>query len=264
VTSPIRVAAALAVASAIGLLWSGLGESRRPAAAFPTSALRSLPAAPAPALEIGPPERLTSSRFLSRWTIVRRPALARSAPSASASVLAELQTRTPEQTPNAVGVLRSKADRRGRVWVKVQLPILPNGSAGWVRRQALGAYQTVNTQLLVDRGSLRATLYRAGKPIFSAPVGVGTSAWPTPAGHFIVRSELTRYASAFYGPIAFGTNARSAVLTDWPAGGFVGLHGTDSPGLLPGQVSHGCIRMRNADIRRLAKLMPVGTALTIR
>jgi L,D-transpeptidase catalytic domain len=226
--------------------------------------LGSLPAAPAPALEIGQPERLSSSRFLSRWTIVRRPAVARSAPSASAPAVAELQTRTPEQTPNAVGVLRSEADRLGRVWVKVQLPILPNGSAGWVRRQALGAYQTVDTQLLVDRRSLRATLYRAGKPIFSAPVGVGTSAWPTPAGHFIVRSELTRYASAFYGPIAFGTNARSAVLTDWPAGGFVGLHGTDSPGLLPGRVSHGCIRLRNADIRRLAKLLPIGTAVTIR
>ena len=110
----------------------------------------------------------------------------------------------------------------------------------------------------------RARPDKQRKPIFSAPVGVGTSAWPTPAGHFIVRSELTRYASAFYGPIAFGTNARSAVLTDWPAGGFVGIHGTDDPQLLPGRVSHGCIRMRNADIRRLAKLMPVGTALTIR
>ena len=179
-------------------------------------------------------------------------------------MVAELQTRAPEQTPNAVGVLRSEPDRGGRVWVKVQLPILPNGSVGWVRRQALGAYQTVDTRLLVDRRTLRATLYRAGKPVFSAPVGVGTPDWPTPAGRFIVRSQLTRYASAFYGPIAFGTNARSAVLTDWPAGGFVGIHGTDSPQLLPGQVSHGCIRMRNADIRRLARLMPIGTPLTIR
>jgi len=263
-TSPVRLVAALAVAIATGLLWAGLGESHRSSAALSASALRSLPASPASALEIGPPERLTSSRFLSRWTIVRRSALARSAPSASAPVVAELQTRAPEQTPNAVRVLRSEADRGGRVWVKVQLPILPNGSVGWVRRQSLGAYQTVDTQLLVDRRGLRATLYRAGKPIFSAPVGVGTPAWPTPAGRFLVRSQLTRYASAFYGPIAFGTNARSAVLTDWPAGGFVGIHGTDAPQLLPGQVSHGCIRMRNAAIRRLAKLMPIGTPLTIR
>ena len=31
-------------------------------------------------------------------------------------------------------------------------------------------------------------------------------------------------------PISFGTTARSAVLTDWPDGGFVGVHGTDSRG----------------------------------
>jgi lipoprotein-anchoring transpeptidase ErfK/SrfK len=54
------------------------------------------------------------------------------------------------------------------------------------------------------------------------------------------------------------------VLTDWPAGGFVGIHGTNQPQLLPGRVSHGCIRMRNSDILRLAALMPIGTPLTIR
>ena len=79
-----------------------------------------------------------------------------------------------------------------------------------------------------------------------------------------MRSELSRYASPFYGPIAFGTTARSAVLTDWPDGGFVGIHGTDEPQLIPGRVSHGCIRLRNPDIVRLAKLMPVGTPVTIR
>ena len=66
-----------------------------------------------------------------------------------------------------------------------------------------------------------------------------------------------------YGPLAFGTSARSSVLTDWPAGGYIGIHGTDRPELLPGLVSHGCIRLRNAAILRLAELMPVGTPLTI-
>ena len=80
----------------------------------------------------------------------------------------------------------------------------------------------------------------------------------------MIRNELTRYASPFYGPIAFGTTARSAVLTDWPGGGFVGIHGTNEPQLIPGRVSHGCIRLRNADMLRLAVLMPVGTPLTIR
>ena len=44
-----------------------------------------------------------------------------------------------------------------------------------------------------------------------------------------------------------------------PAGGYVGIHGTDRPDLLPGRISHGCIRLRNADTRQ----MPVGTPVTI-
>jgi lipoprotein-anchoring transpeptidase ErfK/SrfK len=67
-----------------------------------------------------------------------------------------------------------------------------------------------------------------------------------------------------YGPEAFGTSARSTKVTDWPGGSVVGLHGTNRPDLIPGRISHGCIRLRNADIRRLARLMPVGTPLTIR
>ena len=63
--------------------------------------------------------------------------------------------------------------------------------------------------------------------------------------------------------MAFGTSARSSVLTEWPDGGFVGIHGTDAPQLIPGRVSHGCIRLRNPDILRLARLMPVGTPVTI-
>jgi lipoprotein-anchoring transpeptidase ErfK/SrfK len=68
---------------------------------------------------------------------------------------------------------------------------------------------------------------------------------------------------AFYGPVAFGTNARSPVLTDWPGGGFIGIHGTDEPQVIPGRISHGCIRLRNSDILKLARLMPVGTRVVV-
>jgi lipoprotein-anchoring transpeptidase ErfK/SrfK len=54
------------------------------------------------------------------------------------------------------------------------------------------------------------------------------------------------------------------VLTDWPGGGFIGIHGTNAPGLIPGRVSHGCIRMRNEDITRLNSLMSVGTPVSVR
>ena len=257
-----RFPATLLFVAVASLAWGGLaGSHRAGTTAFETFA--SLPDTPPPAIRVGTPEPLGSDRYLSRWTTVRATAVAHLRPTMDATIVARVPRETPEGTPNAVPVLRSRADSTGHVWVKVRLPSLANNNVGWVRRQALGGYETVTTHLIVDRAGLKATLYRQGKAILSAPVGVGTSAWPTPAGEFIVRNELTRYSSPFYGPVAFGTTARS-VLSDWPSGGFVGIHGTDEPQLIPGRVSHGCIRLRNSDIVRLAVLMPVGTPLTIK
>jgi lipoprotein-anchoring transpeptidase ErfK/SrfK len=162
-----------------------------------------------------------------------------------------------------VAVLGRRQDRRARTWVNVRLAVLPNGTTGWVRRRALGGYGTVRTRLDVDLGRLRATLYRNGRAVLTAAVGVGSTSSPTPRGRFYIRNKLTRYNSPTYGPVAFGTSARSPTATDWPAGGFIGIHGTDHPELLPGRVSHGCIRMRNADVLKLAQRLPVGTPLTI-
>jgi len=186
---------------------------------------------------------------------------ARHAPGVGSSVAA-LGTLTPEGTANLVLVLGSSW-HDGVDWVHVRLPVLPNNTTGWVPRSALGGYHFVTTRLIIDMRRLQAVLLRDGHPVFSAPVGVGQPQWPTPHGAFYVRDKLTDYASPFYGPVAFGTSARSPVLTDWPEGGFVGIHGTDAPELIPGRVSHGCIRLRNRDILRLARLMPVGTPLTI-
>ena len=251
-----RLATAAAAAGVAGLLAAGLGAGDR--APEPP-----LPASPAPALRIGAPAGLASQRRLTRWTVVRTATAARVAPDATAAIVARLSATTPEGTPNLVAVLGAASHARG-LWVRVRLPVLPNGSVGWVPRRALGPYATVDTRLVVDRASLRLTLYRGGRAVFTAPVGIGSEAWPTPGGEYNVRSKLTRYASPFYGPVAFGTTARSPVLTDWPAGGFVGIHGTDRPQLLPGRVSHGCIRLRNRDILHLAALMPIGTPVTIR
>jgi lipoprotein-anchoring transpeptidase ErfK/SrfK len=224
----------------------------------------SLAALPAPALRVQQPMPLRAVRGLTYWSPVLHSVSARASPAVDAPRVALLGTRTAEETPNIVLTMGRATDARGRVWTRVRLPVLPNNTTGWVPRSALGGLSLVRTRLVVDRERLTATLYRAGKRIFSAAVGVGAPQSPTPRGEFYIRNKLVSYASPFYGPVAFGTSARSEVLTDWPAGGFVGIHGTNRPDLLPGRVSHGCIRMRNQDILRLARLLPVGTPLTIR
>jgi lipoprotein-anchoring transpeptidase ErfK/SrfK len=224
---------------------------------------RPLPAPVKPAFVPGAPRPLGSTRHLSRWAPVRRPVLARLAPRPAAPVVAALSERTPDGTANVVSIVEHRQHGGAPPWVRVRLPVLPNGTSGWVPRAALGGYGTVDTHLDVDLRRLRLTLFRAGRPVFGAAVGVGREPWATPRGRFYIRSKLTRYRSPAYGPIAFATSARSPTLTDWPGGGFVGIHGTDRPDLLPGRVSHGCIRLRNEDILALARLLPVGTPLTI-
>ena len=206
--------------------------------------------------------QLTTDK-VARWAQVLTRAVARAQPKASARAVTRLDTMTGDGTHNIVLILSSSQVSATETWYRVRLPILPNNSTGWVPESALGQPYTVHTHLYVDRKHLRATLKKDGRAIFTTIVGVGRSIWPTPAGDFYIRDKLTNFNDPFYGPVAFGTSARSATLTDWPGGGFVGVHGTNQPEILPGRVSHGCIRMPNSSILKLARLMPVGTPLTI-
>jgi len=224
---------------------------------------QALPGPSRPAFLVPEPRRLTPFRAVARWAAVIRAVPARTAPDPHATVISLLGPRTPEGTTNIVVVVQRVEDDAGRLWIAVRVPALPNNATGWVPRDALGAYTFLLTHLVVDLERFTATLFDDGRPIFRAEVGIGKPSWPTPTGEFYVRSRLISLRSPFYGPLAFGTSARSSVLTDWPNGGFIGIHGTDQPQLLPGPVSHGCIRMRNEDILELGRLMPVGTPLTI-
>jgi lipoprotein-anchoring transpeptidase ErfK/SrfK len=207
-------------------------------------------------------QRLADDK-VAHWAAVLRRGVVRAQPRANSRRVTTLDTRTSDDTQNIVLALQSFTSKPGQTWYRVRLPILPNNSTGWVQSNAVGKLFKVNTHLYVDRAHFRATLKRNGRVIFTSIVGVGRSIWPTPRGEFYIRDKLSNFNDPFYGPIAFGTSARSATLTDWPGGGFVGVHGTNQPSILPGRVSHGCIRMPNENILKLARLMPVGTPVTI-
>jgi hypothetical protein len=238
--------------------------SREPAAGpVVARAVAGLPGPQRPAFTVGRPMLLDRQESSARFAPVMKAIEARALPR-PASPRVELVTReTEEGTTNIVLVL-GEARTAGRTWVHIRLPVLPNERTAWVPRNALGGYHFLDTRLVVDLTRFMATLLRSGQPVFRARVGIGRAEWPTPKGNFYIRDKVSGFDNPFYGPIAFGTSARSAVLTDWPGGGFVGIHGTNEPSLIPGRISHGCVRMRNQDIVRLAGLMPVGTPLTIK
>ena len=211
-------------------------------------------------------ERLHRPGVSSSFAYVNEPALARLAPNRRSRSVARLKERTQDDTAELVLVLARTADEEGRPWLHVRLPIRPSNTTGWVPEEALSSLQPVSTWLRIDTRRLRATLVRDRRVVFRARIGVGQSRWPTPRGQFYIRHKLSGYgqAGSFYGPVAFGTSALSEQLTDWPGGGIVGVHGTSLPELIPGRISHGCVRLRNRDILRLERLMPIGTPLTIR
>jgi hypothetical protein len=209
-------------------------------------------------------ERLSNERTLTRWAYPLRTSPIRVRPFRRSRALAHLRLLTEDGMPEVYLALRSRRTRSGRVWIRVRIPRRPNGRKGWVPRGALGRLHALTTALRIDKRHARATLRRRGRVVWRSPVGHGAPGTPTPSGRFYIRERLdNRGGDPVYGPLAFGTSAYSA-LSDWPGGGVIGIHGTNQPYLIPGRPSHGCIRVPNAAIRRLARRMPIGTPVSVR
>jgi hypothetical protein len=208
------------------------------------------------------PEALTHWRKVGVWAHTKFAIPIHARPTVSSPIVAKLHSRTEDGFPEVYLVLNKQVKPGGRTWLKIAIPMRPNGTTGWVVRGALGKLTRVRRWLVVDRRKLRARFYDHGRQVWSAPVGIGKPSTPTPNGLFWVREEFVLDNQAFYGPYAFGTSAYASI-SDWPGGGVVGVHGTSLPQLIPGRPSHGCIRMRNQDILWLAQHMPVGTPISV-
>jgi hypothetical protein len=170
----------------------------------------------------------------------------------------------PAQTEHGEPATYLVEQRRGR-WVRVALARRPNGSSGWVRRSDVTLLLDYY-RLRIDLTSHRLTLFFRGKVDRQLPIGVGKALTPTPTGvYFVVELLRSPDPRGPYGPYAFGLSAYSTVITHFGAGGKgeIGLHGTNEPQLIGQDVSHGCIRISNRDVSRLARVIPLGTPVEI-
>jgi lipoprotein-anchoring transpeptidase ErfK/SrfK len=149
-------------------------------------------------------------------------------------------------------------------WIRVYVPMRPNGTLGWIRASAVHLARDP-FRVQIQLGAHRITVRSGTRVIHSERIGVGRAVVPTPVGtYFIV--ELLRQPNPYgpYGPYAFGLSAFSNVYRSFGSGpGSIGLHGTNEPSGLGHDVSHGCIRMSNAGILKLASLLPLGTPVII-
>ena len=170
-------------------------------------------------------------------------------------------------TQNASGsfspmLIEGAKRRAGEAWYRVLLPLRPNGSAAWVRESDVDL-RRIDQRIEVDLSdrTLRYFVHDELKEHFQ--VGVGTDATPTGTGTFYVWVKV-HYASPYqpYGIAALGLSGFSPVLSEWPGGGRMAIHGTSSPTDLGNAVSHGCVRVLNDDLKSLLDV-PLGTPVEI-
>ncbi len=168
---------------------------------------------------------------------------------------------SPDATPLVFLVESQQAD-----WYHVYLPVRPNGSTGWVRGSQV---QLSGTDFALDVYLADHTLVlsKGGKEKARYPLGVGRADRPTPGGVYYLRELLIPPNPAdIYGPYAYGLSGYSPVLDSFRGGqAVIGLHGTNDPSSIGGDVSSGCLRMNNADVTTLVETyrLPLGTPVYI-
>lgn len=222
----------------------------------------ALLATPASALA-GPYVPLSDERAFSLSAQVDFATAVRAGPRLDAPRIAYLRPDTYHGRPEVVLVLGER-ERGGRHWLRIRFSGLGR-RIGWVTQRVLSAPRVHRTLVVVDRGARELRFLRHGEVVRRAPVGVGALSSPTPSGSYYIRERLPlSNTQSIYGALAFGTSAFSRYRTDWPGGGQVGIHGTNQPELIPGRISNGCVRLRNADVLALGKLIEVGTPVLIK
>jgi lipoprotein-anchoring transpeptidase ErfK/SrfK len=170
------------------------------------------------------------------------------------------------RNPDRLGVPRVLLVHSQRAkWVRLYMPTRPDGRTGWVRRRAVRVLRDPY-RIVIHLRRHRLDLWHHGRRVLRTSIVAGAPRTPTPRGVYYVTQLLKPHdPHGAYGPFSFGLSAHSRVLKRFAGGnGQVGIHGTNEPWLIGRSVSHGCVRVSNAAIRRLARILPLGTPVWIR
>jgi lipoprotein-anchoring transpeptidase ErfK/SrfK len=154
-------------------------------------------------------------------------------------------------------------------WLEVRLAQRPNGSTIWVQ-QADATLSNTPYAMVVDLTTMHLLVYEEGVQIFDFPAGIGAPDDPTPTGQYFIPIGQYPAPSSGYGPFVLVTSDHSDTITDWEDSGdaIIGIHGpidasADAEiGTTGAAISHGCIRLHDADLAQLS-MIPAGTPLDI-
>lgn len=154
--------------------------------------------------------------------------------------------------------------------------LLVAGALGGARAEPRGVASDV-VRLVLRLEERRLYVVRDGteERLASFPVAVGRTGYETPTGRFRVLEKIEdpdfvqfdwENPSTVIGRVAPGPanplGARWIGFTSAHGWG-IGFHGTPHPELLGRAVSHGCVRMRNADVVELYDRVAIGTPVVV-
>jgi lipoprotein-anchoring transpeptidase ErfK/SrfK len=203
----------------------------------------------------------TSAAYPKAAVILRTKLAVHASPSSSSAVVKVFRQFRSDFRPTTLLVLGEAKDAKGMRWLKLSLPMRPNGRKGWVNAAAVQT-RPVRRSILIDLSARKLRVLEGGKTRYATRVAVGRRGMETPTGRNFYLTATFKPTERFLGSYAFETSAYSN-LSEWPGGGVVGLHGTSMPSLLGKAVSHGCVRMSNTAALVLKRLTPAGTPLRI-
>ncbi|MGH9128347.1 MAG: L,D-transpeptidase [Acidimicrobiales bacterium] len=214
------------------------------------------PTAVAPVVQKGPPPSMVATATVASVPVY-------SAPGGTGSPIHTLSNPFDIGNNNNFPLV-FLVDATQGAWLKVDLPIRPNESTGWIRASDVTLSQDP-MRVMVQLSQHKLTVFKGASIVDTIPVAVGAPSGPTPTGHYYVTQVIPVPANQpFFGPYAFGLSAFSGVYASFSGGpGQTAMHGTDQPNLIGQNISHGCIRMTNASASRLHTEMPVGTPVVI-
>lgn len=220
--------------------------------------------APVASADIGDPTAPTdTTSYLAQ---IVYPGTLRAGASDSAAATGSVATKTKWGGPTQLLVLGSERTS-GRLWLDVRVQGRPNGSHGWIPAD-LAQISTTPYRIEISRASKRLRLVKGGRTVRTIKVVVGTAQTPTPVGHFAVADKLElKDNKAFLGKWVMPITGYSDVLKTFDGGiGQIALHGRGGASLkvpVGTAASHGCVRIENAAIGRLAAAVPTGTPVNV-
>ena len=218
----------------------------------------------APVPKVTPAPSGTAEPHFERWTVgvAQRPLTVYRRADTSSPVLTKLPMQTAADYPMVV-LVASVQTMDDHVSYRVWVPIRPNETRGWVREGQLALYSTA-ARIVIDLSERTLSVYRRGALVKEFRVAVGKPGLATPTGSYYITQKLRPpNPDGVYGVLQLGTSAFQPKLNDWPDGGQVGIHGTNEPWLVGKAVSHGCVRMKNKDVKVVSRLVPTGSPVEI-